>query len=40
MYGRATDKSTWEEIVASYRLALGQPAVNSRHSSVRFDGPW
>jgi hypothetical protein len=28
--GRATYKLTWEEIVAQYRLTLGQPAVNTR----------
>ena len=30
MCGRATYKLTWEEIVAFYRLTLGQPAVNTR----------
>jgi putative SOS response-associated peptidase YedK len=30
MCGRATYKLTWEEIVALYRLKLGQPAVNTR----------
>jgi putative SOS response-associated peptidase YedK len=30
MCGRATYKLTWEEIVALYRLTLGQPAVNTR----------
>jgi len=30
MCGRATYKLTWEEIVAQYRLTLGQPAVNTR----------
>jgi hypothetical protein len=30
MRGRATSKLTWEEIVALYRLTLGQPAVNTR----------
>jgi putative SOS response-associated peptidase YedK len=30
MCGRATYKLTWEEIVALYRLTLGQPAVNAR----------
>jgi hypothetical protein len=28
--GRATYKLTWEEIVALYRLTLGQPALNTR----------
>jgi hypothetical protein len=30
MCGRATYKLTWEEIVALYRLTLGQLAVNTR----------
>jgi hypothetical protein len=30
MCGRAAYKLTWEEIVALYRLTLGQPAVNTR----------
>jgi putative SOS response-associated peptidase YedK len=30
MCGRATYKLTWEEIVALYRLTLGQMAVNTR----------
>jgi hypothetical protein len=30
MCGRATYKLTWEEIVALYRLTLGQPALNTR----------
>jgi len=30
MCGRTTYKLTWEEIVALYRLTLGQPAVNTR----------
>jgi putative SOS response-associated peptidase YedK len=30
MCGRATYKLAWEEIVALYRLTLGQPAVNTR----------
>jgi hypothetical protein len=30
MCGRATYKLTWKEIVAVYRLTLGQPAVNTR----------
>jgi hypothetical protein len=30
MCGRATYKLTWEEIVALYRLTIGQPAVNTR----------
>jgi hypothetical protein len=30
MCGRATYKLTWEEIVALYRLTLGQPPVNTR----------
>ena len=30
MCRRATYKLTWEEIVALYRLTLGQPAVNTR----------
>jgi putative SOS response-associated peptidase YedK len=30
MCGRATYKLTWDEIVALYRLTLGQPAVNTR----------
>jgi hypothetical protein len=30
MCWRATYKLTWEEIVALYRLTLGQPAVNTR----------
>jgi len=30
MCERATYKLTWEEIVALYRLTLGQPAVNTR----------
>jgi hypothetical protein len=30
MCGRATYKLTWGEIVALYRLTLGQPAVNTR----------
>jgi putative SOS response-associated peptidase YedK len=30
MCGRATYKLTWEEIVALYRLTLGQPDVNTR----------
>jgi len=30
MCGRATYKLTWQEIVALYRLTLGQPAVNTR----------
>jgi len=30
MCGRATYKLTWEEIVALYRLTLGQPAVITR----------
>jgi hypothetical protein len=30
MCGRATYKLTWEEIVALYRLTLGQPAVHTR----------
>jgi putative SOS response-associated peptidase YedK len=30
MCGRGTYKLTWEEIVALYRLTLGQPAVNTR----------
>ena len=34
MCGRATYKLTWEEIVALYRLTLGQPAVNTR---ARYD---
>jgi hypothetical protein len=29
MCGRATYKLTWEEIVALYRLTLGQPAPNT-----------
>jgi hypothetical protein len=30
MCGRATYKLTWEEVVALYRLTLGQPAENTR----------
>jgi putative SOS response-associated peptidase YedK len=30
MCGRSTYKLTWEEIVALYRLTLGQPARNTR----------
>jgi len=30
MCGPATYKLTWEEIVALYRLTLGQPEVNTR----------
>src|SRR5258708_16505255 len=30
MCERATYKLTWEEIVALYRLTLGQPAVNTQ----------
>jgi hypothetical protein len=30
MCWRATYKLTWEEIVALYRLALDQPALNTR----------
>lgn len=30
MRGRATYQLTWEQIVALYRLTLGQPAVNTR----------
>jgi hypothetical protein len=29
MCGRATYKLTWEEVVALYRLTLGQPAENT-----------
>jgi hypothetical protein len=32
MCGRATYKLKWEEIVALYRLTLGQPALNTRAS--------
>jgi hypothetical protein len=30
MCGRSTYKLTWEEIVALYRLTLGQPARNTQ----------
>jgi len=30
MCGRSTDKLTWEEIVALYRLTLDQPARNTQ----------
>jgi hypothetical protein len=30
MCERGTYELTWEEIVALYRLTLGQPAVNTR----------
>jgi hypothetical protein len=30
MCGRITSKLAWEEIVAQYRLTLGQPAANTR----------